>query len=63
MVLLPLAALVHLAGAGVVTLWWAMAGWLLARQVSVALRYPSGAWLRTGRLSRRSPPPRRHPRW
>lgn len=63
MVFVPLAALVHLAGAGVVTLWWALAGWLLARQVAVALRYRSGAWLRTGPLSRRSPSPRRRPRW
>ena len=28
--------------AGVVALWWALAGWLLARQVAVALRYRSG---------------------
>ena len=47
-VFLPLAAVIHLAGAGVVALWWALAGWLLARQVAVALRYRSGAWIRTG---------------
>ncbi len=51
-VFLPLAAVVHVAGAGVVTLWWALAGWLLARQVAVALRYRSGAWLRTGPVRR-----------
>jgi Na+-driven multidrug efflux pump len=48
---LPLAAVIHLAGAGVVALWWALAGWLLARLVAVALRYWSGAWIRTGPLA------------
>jgi Na+-driven multidrug efflux pump len=48
LVFLPLAALVHLTGAGVVALWWALAGWLLARQVAVTLRYRSGGWLRLG---------------
>jgi putative MATE family efflux protein len=48
LVFLPLAAAVYVAGAGVVTLWWALTGWLLARQVAVALRYRSDAWLRTG---------------
>jgi putative MATE family efflux protein len=45
---LPLAALVLVTDAGVVALWWALTGWLLARQVAVALRYRSGAWLRSG---------------
>jgi MATE family, multidrug efflux pump len=48
LVFVPLAAAVHVADAGVVALWWALTGWLLARQVAVALRYRSGAWLRTG---------------
>jgi putative MATE family efflux protein len=45
---LPLAALVLVTDAGVVALWWALAGWLLARQVAVMLRYRSTAWLRSG---------------
>lgn len=45
---LPLAAAVLVTDAGVVALWWALTGWLLARQVAVALRYRSGTWLRTG---------------
>ena len=47
---LPLAGAVLVTDAGVVALWWALTGWLLARQVAVALRYRSGAWLRTGVL-------------
>jgi Na+-driven multidrug efflux pump len=45
---LPLAGAVLVTGAGIVALWWALAGWLLARQVAVALRYRSPAWLRPG---------------
>jgi putative MATE family efflux protein len=45
---LPLAAAVLVTDAGVVALWLALTGWLLARQIAVALRYRSGAWLRTG---------------
>jgi putative MATE family efflux protein len=45
---LPLAGAVLVTGAGIVALWWALAGWLLAREVAVALRYRSGAWLRPG---------------
>ncbi len=45
---LPLAGAVLVTGAGIVALWWALTGWLLARQVAVALRYRSGAWLRPG---------------
>jgi putative MATE family efflux protein len=45
---LPLAGAVLVTGAGIVALWWALAGWLLARQVAVALRYRSAAWLRPG---------------
>ena len=48
LVFVPLAAAVYVTEAGVVALWWALTGWLLARQVAVALRYWSGAWLRTG---------------
>lgn len=46
--LLPLAWVVLASQAGVVALWWALVGWLVARQVAVALRYRSTAWLRTG---------------
>ena len=45
---LPLAAAVLVTDAGVVALWWALTGWLLARQIAVALRYRSGVWLRSG---------------
>jgi putative MATE family efflux protein len=45
---LPLAGAVLVTGSGIVALWWALAGWLLARQVAVALRYRSAAWLRPG---------------
>jgi putative MATE family efflux protein len=48
LVFIPLAAAVYVTEAGVVALWWALTGWLLARQVAVALRYRSGAWIRTG---------------
>ena len=44
---LPLAATVLVTDAGVVALWWALTGWLLARQIAVALRYRSGVWLRS----------------
>ena len=47
-VFLPLAWAVVVTDAGVVALWWAVVGWLLARLVTSALRYRSGAWLRTG---------------
>jgi Na+-driven multidrug efflux pump len=45
-VLLPLAGAVLATGAGVVALWWALVGWLLARMVALTVRYRSGAWLR-----------------
>jgi len=45
---LPLAGAVLVTDAGIVPLWWALTGWLLARQVAVALRYRSAAWLRPG---------------
>jgi putative MATE family efflux protein len=45
---LPLAGAVLVTDAGVIALWWALTGWLVARQVAVALRYRSGTWLRTG---------------
>jgi Na+-driven multidrug efflux pump len=44
----PLAVVVRVTDAGVVALWWALTGWLLARLVAVALRYRSGVWLRSG---------------
>jgi Na+-driven multidrug efflux pump len=47
-VLLPLAGAVLVSEAGIIALVWALAGWLLARQVAVALRYRSVAWLRPG---------------
>ena len=42
----PLAGVVLVTGAGVVALWWALVGWLLARLVTIWLRYRSGSWLR-----------------
>jgi putative MATE family efflux protein len=45
---LPLAGLVLVTSAGVVALWWALVGWLLARLVTIGLRYRSGSWLRAG---------------
>jgi putative MATE family efflux protein len=45
---LSLAGAVLVTEAGIVALWWALTGWLLARQVAVALRYRSGAWVRSG---------------
>jgi hypothetical protein len=30
----------------VLALWWALVGWLLARTITIALRYRSGSWLR-----------------
>jgi len=45
---LPLASTVLATDAGVVALWWALTGWLLARQVAVALRHRSGTWLGPG---------------
>lgn len=47
-VFVPLAGAVLVTDAGVVALWWALIGWLLARQVAMALRYRSSAWLRSG---------------
>lgn len=49
-VFLPLAGLVLATGAGVVTLWWALGAWLLARQLAVFLRYRSDAWLQRWRV-------------
>jgi putative MATE family efflux protein len=48
LVFLPLAATVLFTDAGVLALWWALGGWLLARQVAMLLRYRSTAWLRLG---------------
>jgi putative MATE family efflux protein len=47
-VFVPLAGAVLVTEAGIIALWWALAGWLLARQVAVALRFRSAAWLRPG---------------
>jgi len=58
---LPIAGAVLITDAGIIALWWALAGWLLARQVAVALRDRSGIRLRTGhvpgRRSREPGPP------
>ena len=48
LVFLPLAGAVLATGAGVVALWWALVAWLLARLVTIILRYRSDAWLRLG---------------
>lgn len=48
LVFLPLAGIVLATEAGIVALWWALAAWLLARAVTVLLRYRSNAWLLTG---------------
>jgi putative MATE family efflux protein len=48
LVFVPLAGAVLATGAGIVALWWALGGWLLARQIAMLLRYRSGAWLRLG---------------
>ncbi len=48
LVFLPLAGVVLATEAGVVILWWALGGWLLARLVTIVLRYRSGGWLRVG---------------
>ena len=45
-VFVPLGGLVLVTGAGVVALWWALVGWLLARLITITLRYRSGSWLR-----------------
>lgn len=47
MVFLPLAGLVMATQAGVVALWWVLGAWLLARLITVYLRYRSNVWLRT----------------
>jgi putative MATE family efflux protein len=48
MVFLPLAWLILATRAGVIVLWWALGAWLLARLVTVYLRYRSNAWLLSG---------------
>jgi putative MATE family efflux protein len=47
-VFLPLAGLVLLADAGLVALWWAFGGFMVARMVTLVLRERSTAWLVTG---------------
>ena len=47
-VFLPLAGLVLLTEAGLVELWWAFNGFLLARLVTLVLRWRGDAWLVTG---------------
>ncbi len=44
----PLAGLVAWNGAGLTALWWAFNGFLLARLVTLVLRWRSEAWLVTG---------------
>ncbi len=48
LVYLPLALLVLAADAGLVALWWAFNGFLLARLVTLMLRWRGGRWLVTG---------------
>jgi putative MATE family efflux protein len=45
---LPLAGLVLVVDAGLVALWWAFNGFLLARLVTLVLRWRGDAWLVTG---------------
>jgi Na+-driven multidrug efflux pump len=45
---LPLALLVHASGAGLVWLWVAYGGFILARMITLVLRARSTAWMRTG---------------
>ena len=47
-VFLPLAGLVLLADAGLVALWWAFNGFLLARLATLVLRWRGDRWLVTG---------------
>ena len=51
LVFVPLAGIVLVTDAGVVALWWALVGWLLARLVAIWLRYRSGSWLRADAAS------------
>jgi putative MATE family efflux protein len=45
---LPLAALVHARSAGLVALWWAFGGFMLARLLTLLARERSSDWLVTG---------------
>jgi putative MATE family efflux protein len=55
LVFLPLAALVLVADAGLVALWWAINAFLAARLVTLVVRWRGEAWLVTGAvLPRRS---------
>lgn len=45
-VFLPGAGLVMATHGGVVALWWVLGAWLLARLITVYLRYRSSVWLR-----------------
>jgi putative MATE family efflux protein len=47
-VFLPLAGMVLAADAGLVALWWAFNGFLLARLVTLVVRWRGDAWLVTG---------------
>ena len=47
-VFLPLAGLVLVTDAGLVALWWAFNGFLLARLVTLVLRWRGDTWLVTG---------------
>ena len=46
----PLAALVLSTSAGLVALWWAFGGFMLARFATLLVRERSDAWLVTGAL-------------
>ncbi|MGH8937783.1 MAG: MATE family efflux transporter, partial [Actinomycetes bacterium] len=47
-VFVPLACLVLVADAGLVALWWALGGFMLARLVTLVMRWRRDAWLVTG---------------
>jgi putative MATE family efflux protein len=49
---LPMAGLVLATDAGIVALWWALVGWLLARLIGIGARYRSGSWLSVPRAAR-----------
>jgi Na+-driven multidrug efflux pump len=52
---LPLAGLVLLTGAGLINLWWALTGLMLARLVTLVWRHHGDAWLVVGPQRRRRP--------
>jgi Na+-driven multidrug efflux pump len=56
-VFLPLAAAVRLADGGLVALWWAFTGFMLARLASLLWRERADRWLVTGAVVPRRCPP------